>query len=92
MGSALLASARVFADSRVAAFKEAGEILIPLAEGAINDAHVLGELGQVISGNLTGRTSPNDITIFKSLGLAVEDVIAAKLAVQASPNARTFTL
>jgi alanine dehydrogenase len=92
MGSALVASARVFADSRVAAFKEAGEILIPLGEGAINDAHVLGELGQVISGNLTGRTSPNDITIFKSLGLAVEDVIAAKLAVAASAGAKEFTL
>lgn len=92
MGSALVASARVFADSRAAAFKEAGEILIPLGEGAIKDAHVLGELGQVIAGHLTGRTSPKDITIFKSLGLAVEDVIAAKLAVQASQSAREFTL
>lgn len=92
MGSALFARARVFVDSRSAAFKEAGEILMPIADGSATDAHVLGELGDVISRRLAGRTGPKDVTVFKSLGLAVEDVIAAKLAVQASPNAGTFTL
>ena len=92
MESALFARARVFVDSRAAAFKEAGEVLIPLNEGCIAESHVLGELGEVISGKLTGRMHAKDVTIFKSLGLAVEDVIAAKLAVQASTTAREFTL
>ena len=92
MGSALFARARVFVDSRAAAFKEAGEVLIPLGEGCISESHILGELGQVISGDVTGRTHAKDVTVFKSLGLAVEDVIAAKLAVTNSKDAKTFTL
>ena len=92
MGSALFARARVFVDSRAAALKEAGEVLIPIAEGCVDESHVLGELGQVVSGAVTGRTHAKDVTIFKSLGLAVEDVIAAKLAVQNSKDAKTFTL
>ena len=92
MESALFARARVFVDSRAAAFTEAGEVLIPLGEGCISESHVLGELGQVISGTIPGRTHPKDVTIFKSLGLAVEDLIAAKLAVANARNAREFTL
>ncbi len=92
MESALFARARVFVDSRAAAFKEAGEVLIPLSEGCIAETHVLGELGQVISGTIVGRTHAKDVTVFKSLGLAVEDVIAAKLAVANAKDAREFTL
>lgn len=92
MGSALFARARVFVDSRAAALKEAGEVLIPIGEGSVSESHILGELGQVISGVVTGRSHAKDVTIFKSLGLAVEDVIAATLAVQRSQTAKTFTL
>jgi ornithine cyclodeaminase len=92
MGSGLFARARVYVDSDAAAFKEAGEILIPIKEGAAVATHVLGELGRVISGEVPGRTDPKDVTIFKSLGLAVEDVIAAKLAVESAKDAKTFTL
>jgi ornithine cyclodeaminase/alanine dehydrogenase-like protein (mu-crystallin family) len=92
MGSRLFARARVYVDSHAAAFREAGEILIPINEGVVSEAHVIGELGDVISGQRAGRSTPDEVTVFKSLGLAVEDVIAAKLAVQASTNARTFTL
>jgi ornithine cyclodeaminase len=92
MGSDLFARARVYVDSMAAAFKEAGEILIPIKERVVPDTHVLGELGRVVTGDLEGRVGPRDVTIFKSLGLAVEDVIAAKLAVQNSKDAKTFTL
>jgi len=92
MGSRLFARARVYVDSHAAAFREAGEILIPINEAVVSEAHVIGELGALVNGRVTGRTDPKDVTIFKSLGLAVEDVIAAKLAVQNSKDAKTFTL
>lgn len=81
MPTALVKRARVFVDSRAAALKEAGELLLPMAEGAITDAHIAGELGDVINGSVIGRTGDAQITIFKSLGMAVEDVVAAQLAV-----------
>ena len=56
---------------------ESGDFLIPKAEGAIDDDHILGELGEVLIDRASGRTSPQDITLFKSLGLAVEDLAAA---------------
>jgi hypothetical protein len=56
---------------------EAGDLLIPRAEGAIGDDHVQGELGEVLLGRVDGRRSEAEITVFKSLGLAVEDVASA---------------
>ncbi len=81
MPTALIARARVFVDSRAAALKEAGEVLIPISEGAITSAHIAGELGDVVNGTVSGRANSDDVTIFKSLGMAVEDVVAAQLAV-----------
>ena len=74
-----VAGARLFAESRDALLAEAGDVLIPLREGRFMADHVLGELGQVAAGTLAGRTGPDDITIFKSTGIAIEDVVAAKL-------------
>ena len=68
---------RLVVDRRESALNEAGDFLIPRAEGAIGDGHIVGELGEVLLGRAAGRTAPADITIFKSLGLAVEDVAAA---------------
>lgn len=82
MPTALVARARVFVDSRAAALKEAGELLLPIAEGAITDAHIAGELGALINGSVPGRASASEITIFKSLGMAVEDVVAAQMALE----------
>jgi len=95
MPTALIARARVYVDSRAAALKEAGDLLLPISEGAITDAHIRGELGDVVSGRLAGRQSAHDITIFKSLGLAVEDVVASHLAVERARTAglgRSFDL
>lgn len=80
MPTALIARARVFVDSRAAARVEAGDLLIPIGEGAISEAHIAGELGELVSGRATGRTDAKQVTIFKSLGLAVEDMVAAHLA------------
>jgi alanine dehydrogenase len=80
MDTALVKRARVFVDSRTGALAEAGDLVIPMREGAIDPAHIAGELGQLASGAIAGRLSPGDVTLFKSLGMAVEDVAAAHLA------------
>ena len=82
MPTALIARARVYVDSRAGALKESGDLLLPIREGAINDRHIVGELGELVSGRIAGRIAASGVTIFKSLGMAVEDVVAAQLAVE----------
>jgi ornithine cyclodeaminase/alanine dehydrogenase-like protein (mu-crystallin family) len=72
--------ARVIIDAEMGAGKEAGEILIPLAEGAIEAGHVKGTLGDVVSGKVAGRESNDELTVFRSSGLAIEDLVTASLA------------
>ena len=79
MDPALVARARLVVDSRAAALVESGDVVLGLAEGRFDVDHVAGELGDVVRGALAGRTSADEITIFKSLGMAVEDVVAADL-------------
>ena len=73
----VIARARVYVDSREAALAEAGDLLMPLRAGTIDEAHVRGELGEVLLGKIRGRESAEDITLFKSVGLAVQDIVAA---------------
>ena len=80
MDSALVTRAKLFVDSRAGATSEAGDVIIPIKEGAFDASHIAGELGEVAAGMRPGRTSPGEVTIFKSLGIAVEDVAAAHLA------------
>ncbi len=75
-----VARARVFVDSRASAEAEAGDLLLARKEGRIGAGHIVAELGEVVAG-APGRRSPGEVTLFKSLGLAVEDVAAARLAV-----------
>ena len=82
MPTALVARARLIVDSRDAALIEAGDIVLPIKEGAFGVDHIAGELGAVVLGQCEGRRSDAEITIFKSLGMAVEDVVAAQLAVE----------
>jgi ornithine cyclodeaminase/alanine dehydrogenase-like protein (mu-crystallin family) len=79
MDPTLMARSRLFVDSRAAALAESGDVVIGMAEGRFDESHVLAELGELMNGS-AGRESATDITIFKSLGLAVEDVTAADLA------------
>ena len=82
MDPALVARARVVVDARASAFQESGDIVMGLAEGRFARGHVVAELGEVVSGAAAGRTSEREVTVFKSLGLAVEDLAAAHLAYQ----------
>jgi alanine dehydrogenase len=82
MPSALVARSRLFVDSRDAALVESGDVVLPIKEGAFGADHIAGELGAVVLGQCEGRRSKDEVTIFKSLGMAVEDVVAAQLAVE----------
>jgi ornithine cyclodeaminase/alanine dehydrogenase-like protein (mu-crystallin family) len=75
--SATMTAARLFVDRRESALNEAGDVLMPIREGAFNADHIQAELGDVIIGSDPGRRSAAELTLFKSLGLAVEDVAAA---------------
>jgi alanine dehydrogenase len=70
--------ARLFVDRRESALAEAGDLLIPIQEGAVGEDHIAGELGDLLLGRLPGRRSAEEITLFESLGLAVEDLAAAR--------------
>jgi ornithine cyclodeaminase len=76
LGSELVARSRLFADNRESLFNESGDFLIPLRDGLFGEEHFRGELGDLLTGKLQGRESSRDITLFKSLGLAIEDVSA----------------
>jgi ornithine cyclodeaminase len=80
LDTALVTRARVFVDSRTGAMSEAGDLLQPMREGAIDENHIAGELGQLAVGGIIGRRAATDVTLFKSLGMAIEDVAAAHLA------------
>ena len=79
MPPALVARARLVVDSRAAALVESGDVVQGIREGRFTEAHVVGELGEVVLGRIAPRQSTQDVTIFKSLGMAVEDVAAADL-------------
>lgn len=81
LDSATVADATLVVDSRESAVNESGDYLIPLAEGAIGDDHIAAELGEVLTGAHPGRTSEEEITVFDSLGVAVEDLFAAEYVV-----------
>lgn len=70
--------ASLFADRRESLLRESGEYLIPAGEGLIGEEHIRAELGEVLTGKAPGRRSAEEITLFKSLGLAVEDLAAAR--------------
>lgn len=76
MDPALVRRARLIVDSRAAAVKESGDVIAAGAD------HIAGELGEVARGAVAGRQSESEVTVFKSLGLAVEDLAAADLALQ----------
>ncbi len=74
---AVVAAARLFVDRRESAENEAGDYRLAVREGAIAEGHIRAELGEVLIGAAPGRTGRDEITLFKSLGLAVEDLWAA---------------
>ena len=79
MDPALTTRARLFVDSRAAALVESGDVVMGMSEGRFSAEHIVAELGEVVNG-AEGRRTETEVTIFKSLGMAVEDVTAADLA------------
>jgi ornithine cyclodeaminase len=77
LDTAAILRSSLFTDCYESLFNEAGDFLIPKKEGAIDDNHVKGELGEVLTGQKPGRTNDHEITLFKSLGIAAEDIYAA---------------
>jgi ornithine cyclodeaminase/alanine dehydrogenase-like protein (mu-crystallin family) len=83
LDTAALLRARVVVETRVAALAEAGELAIPIGQGTFGPEHVMADLAEVVHGAVV-RTTPSDVTIFKSVGLAFEDLIVARAAVDAA--------
>jgi ornithine cyclodeaminase len=77
LDSAAMAACRLYVDRRESTLAESGDFLIARAEGAITDAHIVGELGEALTGTVPGRRGPHERTLFKSLGIAIEDLAAA---------------
>jgi ornithine cyclodeaminase len=68
---------RFFVDSRISARAEAGELKHAMDAGLVSESHILGEIGEVLSGKAVGRMSNHDVTVYKSLGVAAQDLAAA---------------
>ena len=80
--AATVARARVVVDSRTASLAEAGDLIIPLRQGLFSEAQIHGEIGEVAAARLPGRGSKDEVTFFKSVGLAVQDVAVAEIALR----------
>jgi len=76
---AAMARARIHVDTRAGALSEAGDILLAIQAGAITEAAIEADLYALTSGAAAGRATPDDITLFKSVGAALEDLAAARL-------------
>lgn len=75
--SALVLRSRVYADSRASTFAQAGEVVDAIKEGLIDETHVCGEIGEVLSGSVAGRGSDDEITLYRSLGVIAQDLACA---------------
>jgi ornithine cyclodeaminase/alanine dehydrogenase-like protein (mu-crystallin family) len=81
LDTSIVRNARLYVDRRESALNEAGDILIPIEQGAIAADHIVAELGEVLIGKAPGRESEHERTLFKSLGIAIEDLACARYLV-----------
>ncbi|MBP3039066.1 ornithine cyclodeaminase family protein [Bacillaceae bacterium Marseille-Q3522] len=86
LDSELVARSEFYVDRSESAQKESGDYLIPLQEGKIKKTHIIGEIGEILIGKIKGRESNKSITVFDSLGLAIEDLAAAYYIYQQAEN------
>jgi ornithine cyclodeaminase len=77
LDTAAVVRSRLYVDRRESALAEAGDFLIPRSEGAVGDGHIIGEIGDILVGRVPARRAQDEVTLFKSLGIAVEDLAAA---------------
>ena len=91
LDTAIIKRSKVIADSYEACLHEAGDIMIPIQEGAIDKSHLYAELGEIITGRKQSRADDREITLFKSNGLAIQDVATAQLVYDKAVQARIGT-
>jgi ornithine cyclodeaminase len=82
LDSRTVADAALFVDRRESTLNESGDFLVPQREGLIGEDHIRAELGELLVGTADGRRSDDEITVFKSLGIGVEDLAAAELVLR----------
>jgi len=81
LSTATVSASRFFVDRRESTLNEAGDYRVAAAEGGFGPEHIIGELGELLNGTVEGRRSADELTVFKSMGIAVEDLAAAQLCV-----------
>jgi ornithine cyclodeaminase len=91
LDTATMVAGSLFVDRRESTVNEAGDYLFPFEEGAIGPDHIRAEIGEILIGKHPGRTTPDELTVFKSLGLAVEDLAAAEYVVRRAQETSTGT-
>jgi len=91
LDSAAVAASSLFVDRRESTVNESGDYLFALRDGAITEDHIRGEIGDLLLGRTKGRSSPDEITLFKSLGLAIEDLAAAAFLYEKAQRAGAGT-
>ena len=91
LDTATIVASSLFVDRRESTLNEAGDYLVPFQEGAIGPEHIKAEVGEILTGAHPGRTAPDELTVFKSLGLAVEDLAAAEYVFRRAQETGTGT-
>jgi ornithine cyclodeaminase/alanine dehydrogenase-like protein (mu-crystallin family) len=91
LDTATIVASSLFVDRRESTVNEAGDYLVPFQEGAIGPDHIRAEIGEILTGAHPGRTAPDELTVFKSLGIAVEDLAAAEYVVRRAQETGTGT-
>ena len=86
LDSALVTISRFYGDNKESVMNESGDFLFPLKEGRIGETHFRGTIGQILTGSCEGRTSEEEITVFESLGMAVEDLACAEYLYENGEN------
>ncbi len=89
--TALIVRARPYVDLLASAQRESGDLMIPVQEGAVSEDHIVGEIGQLLVGQIEGRVNNTQITLYKSLGITAQDLYAASAVYQAALAAGTGT-
>ena len=88
----VVARTRFFIDFRPSTMDQAGELLHAIAAGRVTEDHIVGEIGAVLAGDYIGRTNTEEITLYKSLGVAAQDIVTARQIVRSAEQKGLGTL
>ena len=83
---------RLYVDHRESALEETGDLIIPIKKGVLNEEHIVAEIGEVAAGKAPGRTSASEITFFKTVGVAVQDLAAAAIILKRAEELNIGTM